>query len=131
MTVFSELEEDLSVELDVMYAERTQILRQTKGEYFASSVAAPDPADLVVGIIDLNPLVVTVQDQSQYDGMQPLLAGIKVHISYDLSVFADRSAWPVQNDLIKALDMEGQPEYKITRAEPDGVGRILCVCVPA
>lgn len=129
-SVFAELEEDLSVELDDVYAEETQIIRQTRGKYFASSAAAAVPEDLVRGIIDLNPLVIQIQDKSQYDGMQPNVVGSKVHVSYDTSLFASRDKWPKQDDVIKALEMDGQPEYKITRADPDGVGRVLCICVP-
>lgn len=130
-TPFANLEKKLSSSIDRMYAENTRIIRKTKGEIFSSVADGSRPPVDVVGVIDINPMTIVAQDQGQYDGFQPSFAANRIHVSYKYGVFADKDEWPRQDDRIVALDRTGTPTYRVTRdAEDDGIGRVLCICVP-
>ncbi|WP_420408693.1 hypothetical protein [Hoeflea sp.] len=130
-TPFADLEILVSDAVDSLMAEPTRIIRKKRGEIFAGTADGARATVDVVGVVDLNPLTVVAQDQGQYDGFQPTLAANKVHVSYKHGVFASRDAWPKQDDRIVALVRAGPPTYRVTKdAEDDGIGRVLCICVP-
>lgn len=131
MSVFAALESGVSNEIDKLYGDPTQIERTIKGNLLAGA-ADPEWTVLeVIGIIDVNPVTVTVQDEGSRDGMRPHLAGEKFHVSYDLSLFQSAALYPKQGDLITAPERSDIPKLRVTRADPDGIGRIVCVCEKA
>lgn len=128
---FADLFEPLvSAAIDDIYGEPTRIFRMVKNQIFAASASGDAPID-VIGVIDVNPVTVTAQDEGSYDGMQPQLAGEKYHVSYDLSLFTVPGTQPVQGSEIEATTRSEIPRLRVTRVDPDGIGRIVCVCSKA
>ena len=130
-SIFSALEKRVSEAVDQLFAERTLIYRQDAGKFFASAENTSEPTIEVVGIIDFNPVAVVAQDRGQYDGFQPVVEGSRIHVSYELDKFPSMDYWPQQNSIIVAPDRPGQPKFKISRVDPDGIGRVICVCLAA
>lgn len=127
-SLFAELEKRVSDAIDQTMGEATRIERLRSNVYFADSADGSRPTTNVVGIIDFNPVAITAQDEGQYDGLQPHLAGERIHVSYATKSFASASHWPRQGDVITALDRDGQPKLKVIRIDQDGIGRFICVC---
>jgi hypothetical protein len=131
-SLFAELETLVSSAVDTVMGERTRIEPQRRGEVFGSSADNSRPILEVVGVVDFNPVAVTAQDEGTYDGFQPQLAGDKIHVSYALSSFPNAAAYPKAGDVIIAVERPGMPKFRLTRdPDHDGVGRMICVCVPA
>jgi len=132
MSIFSELEKLVSDAVDTTMGEPTRILRRKKGEFFAGSEDTSLPPLDIVGVFDFSPVVATVQDKSQYDGFQPSIAAGKVHVSYDIHRFSSPAQHPRQNDeIIATLPAPiGAVRLRITRVDPDYLGRLICVCEP-
>ncbi len=132
-SLFAELEALASSAVDTVMGELTRIDPQGKGDVFAGSADGTRPViDDIVGIVDLSPIVVTAQDEGTYDGFQPQLAGDRIHVSYAESSFPNAAAWPKKGDFIIAKERSGMPKYRLTRdPDRDGIGRFICVCVPA
>lgn len=129
MSDFDEIETLVSEAIDEVYGDEIVIIRTERGEFFTRSQADSD--HVVTGIIDLNPMVIQVQDKSQYDGFQPDVSGQKVHVSIDLDEFSSKADYPDQHDILKVNDGPRKGSYKISaKPQNDGAGRILCVCVP-
>lgn len=131
-TPFADLEKLVSVEVDALMGELTRVVRKVSGQYFSRS-ADGGRADIdVIGVVDYNPIMARPKDQGQYDGFQPGLAADKIHVSYTDSRFASRDAWPVDGDEIWLLDpTRSGVKLRVTRSDPDELGRIVCICVPA
>lgn len=110
--------------VDRLYGELVRVDPQADGR-FTRGAGDPDRASFTaVAIIDLNPDVATAR---QNDGASASLAGDRVHIS-----LASPSL-PVElrkGDRIVAVE-RGERTFIITTVEPDGLGRVLCRCVPA
>lgn len=132
-SLFAELETLVSDAVDTVMGELIRVEPQTKGEVFAGSADPDRPVvDDVVGIVDINPVTVTAQDEGTYDGFQPQLAGERVHISFAESAFSSAAAWPKQGDLLVAKERSGMPKYRLNHPpQRDGIGRFVCICVPA
>lgn len=126
-SLFAELESLVSEAIDTVYGEPTRIERVQKGQVFAGSASSSIDR---IGIVDINPVTVRVQDEGSNDGMQPQLAGEKIHVSYDESSFAAGEVPEVGNKIV-AFTRPGAPAYLVTRVDPDGIGRFICVCKPA
>ncbi len=130
-SIFAALEEMVSEVIDDVYAERTNIVRQEAGTIFSSAASSTRQPIEMIGIVDFNPVLATPVDRGQYDGFQPTIAGTRVHVSYDISKFASVEDLPREKDIILFPDRAGGKEYRITRPpEHDGLGRIVCICVP-
>lgn len=129
-TRFAAAETKVSAAIDGWHGEMTRVSPRAAGQFVAGG---PDPsrseAD-VIGIIDFNPLVARIKDRSEYDGFRPEVEGERVHVTYATSRFASPAAWPRAKDHIEALDRPGSPAFQVVTVEPDGLGRILCKCVP-
>jgi hypothetical protein len=131
-SLFSELETLASAAVDTVMGELIRIDPMKKGEVFASSVDGARQQVTVTAVVDFNPVAVTVQDEGSYDGFQPQLAGDRIHVSIALSSFQGSSQYPQANDVIVALERPGMPKFRLTRApDHDGIGRMVCPCVPA
>lgn len=129
MSEFDDIESLVSETIDETYGDEIVIIRTARGEFFTKSQA--DKTHVVTGIIDLNPMVIQVQDKSQYDGFQPDVSGQKVHISIDLDEFQKQADQPDQHDILEVEKGCNKGRYKISaKPQNDGIGRILCVCVP-
>lgn len=129
MSFFDEIESLASDAIDCTYGDEILIIRTQRGEFFTDSEV--NDAYVIVGIVDLNPMVIQVQDKSQYDGFQPDVSGQKVHVSIDLDEFSSKEDHPDQHDILKVKNGPRKGSYKISaRPQNDGAGRILCVCVP-
>ncbi|RWM29408.1 hypothetical protein [Mesorhizobium sp.] len=130
-TPFAELEKQVSAEIDAHHGELTRVVRKASGQYF-SRVADGGRANVdIIGVLDFNPVMARPKDQGQYDGFQPGVAGDRIHVSYTASRFADRAAWPADGDEIWLLDpVRLGAKLRVTRTDPDGLGRIVCICVP-
>jgi len=132
MSIFSELERLVSDAINTTMGDPTRILRRKKGEYLAGSEDTSLPPIDVIGVFDFNPVIATVQDKSQYDGFQPSIAAGKVHVSYDIHLFPSPAHYPRQNDEIVATlpAPHGAVRLRISRVDPDYLGRLICVCEP-
>ncbi|TIS37509.1 hypothetical protein [Mesorhizobium sp.] len=131
-TPFADLETLVSAEVDALMGEPTRVVRKVPGQYFSRS-ADGSRADVdVIGVVDYNPVMARPKDQGQYDGFQPGVAGDRIHVSYTDSRFADRAAWPADGDEIWLLDPARLGvKLRVTRADADELGRVVCICVPA
>jgi hypothetical protein len=141
MSTFRSLYEPRTSErIDAFYGDQILIERMTKGSYFGA-VADGSRAPLVVtGIIDVNPVTVTLKVEGSYDGLVPQLAGEKYHVSFDIKKFPTTSDLPKPDDLLTAVIVTGIigspvytpdpnfPKLRVTRVDPDGINRIICVC---
>lgn len=128
-TLFARMETAVSAAVDAVHGERTRIVPRGRGEFVRGG---QDPSRVVreiMGVIDFNPITIRAREQSEYDGYRPELDGEKVHVSYTASRLG--SDIPRKDDMIEALDRPGAPKFQIITAEPDGLGRVLCRCVPA
>jgi len=127
-TLFADLEALVSSAVDHFHGERTVIIRQQKGQYFAGSADSSRPPLEKVGVIDKNPVTAAPQDQGAYDGFQPTVGADRYHVSYDKRRFAGRAEGPVQGDFSQPLANASIPKLKVTKPpEDDGSGRILCI----
>ncbi len=131
MTLFADLETLVSAEVDALMAEATRIERKVAGQYFARSADAERPPLEVAGVVDYNPVIARPKDMGQYDGYQPSLAGDRIHVSYTAALFPSRGLWPADGDEIHLLDPKRNGvRLRVTRTDPDELGRIVCICVP-
>lgn len=131
-SLFAELETLASSAVDTVMGELVRIEPMKKGDVFASSADGTRQQVTVTAVVDFNPVAVTVQDEGSYDGFQPQLAGDRIHVSIALSSFPSTSQWPQANDVITLLERSGTPKIRLTRApDHDGIGRMVCPCVPA
>lgn len=128
MSLFAELESLVSNAIDTVHGEATRIVRKKAGKVFSGTADSSRPTKDVIGIPDFNPLVVTTKDEGTYDGFQPQLGADRIHVSYDTSRFDSTAEWPVDGDEIMLLERDGQPVVRVSRVDPDGMGRINCVC---
>jgi len=123
--MFAGLEDLVSAEIDALYGEPTRIEPRAKtSKYLAGSADNTRSNQTVTGIVDFDPVTLISQDTAKYDGMRPSIAGEKIHVSYDLR----HLAWaPKQGDVIVLTDREDDA-LLVSRADHDGLGRIVCVC---
>lgn len=97
-------------------------------------VGAADPSRqslTVLGVVDLDPKAIEVKHKGQYDGYMPDIRGQVIEISIDVAQFMSRAGWPRKDDMLTAITQDGSPAYQVSSTYPDGVGRLVCVCVPA
>lgn len=130
-TLFARMETAVSAAVDAVHGELTRITPMVVGEFVRGG---PDPNRVVrevLGVIDFNPVTIRAREQSEYDGYRPELDGEKVHVSYTVSRLGTPVEMPRKGDVIEALDLPGVPKFQITIVEADGLGRVLCRCVPA
>lgn len=126
MSLFRELESRVSVAIDAMYGDEITIFPRTKGKYSGRQVTGEGLT--VVGIVDVNPITVRIQDENAYDGFSPTIPGEKAHVSFDLSLFASPLLYPEAGDLLMT-PVEGFERLEISGDPlPDGLGRIVCLC---
>lgn len=132
MSIFADLETLVSTEVDAHMGEPTRIVRKVAGQYFSRSADVERAKIDAVGVVDFNPIMARPKDMGQYDGYQPELAADRIHVSYAVTAFRCREEWPAGNDDIVLLDPSRQGRrIRITRVDPDELGRLVCVCVPA
>lgn len=129
-TLFARMETAVSAAVDAVHGERTRISPRLKSEFVRGGLDANRPVREVLGVIDLNPVTIRAREQSEYDGYRPEVDGEKVHVSYTMARLGTPPVMPQDGDLIEALDRPGVPKYRITIVEADGLGRVLCRCVP-
>ncbi|WP_313026790.1 hypothetical protein [Brucella sp.] len=125
---FAEFERLISDRVDDVMGERTLVTHYKKAEFVA---AAPDPEREpleVVGVVDFTPTIPQMQDRGRYDGFIPSLAGDKIIVSYDQYAFKNPSDRPVDGTVIETMDRPQNFRLRVTRADPDELGRIVCVC---
>ena len=130
-SLFAELERLATDAVDTLYGEPVRIERKVGGEFFSGSADSSRPEITVIGIVDLSPMVVAVQDESSTDGFQPTLAGEKIHVSFDEERFATADEKPRENDILVAATRPNSPRFRVSRIDPDGIGRFVCVCQKA
>lgn len=128
-TLFAQMETAVSAAVDHLHMERTRLVPRAPGEFIRGGQDPTRVVREVMGVIDFNPVTIRAREQSEYDGYRPELDGEKVHVSYTASRLG--AFTPRKDDLIEALDRPGVPKFQIITAEPDGLGRVLCRCVPA
>lgn len=126
-SAFAELEKLVSAALDDHHGEQTRLDRRVAGGRFSSAASEEDSVTLV-GVVDFNPVIADPKDRSQYDGFQPVLAGDKAHVSYAVTAFESENDYPKKDDTIVLLE-RGNQALRISRVDPDGLGRLVCVCV--
>lgn len=127
MSVFAYLETIVSGHVDAVFGDPITIMPRRRGE--VSSAADPDrPESTVVGVVDFNPRTISPKGKEQYDAFQPNLAGEKVHVSFDVNVFASAAARPKQGDRLVAHLKEGTFTFEVVSCEEDGLGRLVAPC---
>lgn len=125
---FAEYERLISDRIDDEMGERTLVTHYKKSEFVA---ATPDPEREpfeIVGVIDFTPTIPQMQDRGRYDGFVPSLAGDKISVSYNVGAFKSRSDWPGAGTVIETMDRPENFKLRVTRVDPDELGRIVCVC---
>lgn len=132
-SLFAELETLASAAVDTVMGELIRVEPQTKGDVFSGSADGTRPVlDDIVGIVDINPVTVSAQDEGTYDGFQPQLAGDRIHVSFAESSFQSAASWPKQGDILVAKERSGMPKFRLNHPpQRDGIGRFVCICVPA
>lgn len=129
MSQFAELEALVSAEIDDLYGEPTLIEPMAKtSRYFAGSADGNRAGKNVIGIVDFNPVTLISQDKGKYDGLRPAVAADKIHVSYDETKFPD---WRPQEGDVIVLTERASERLVVTRTDPDGIGRFVCVCARA
>jgi hypothetical protein len=129
VSVFAQLEERASAAVDHVYAERVRIDRKLMRKSAFEAAADDNRTSItVLGVVDINPKTIELADKSEYDGMGAQIRGESVHVSFDLSRFETDDDRPAQGDRLIAEDRSPAPAYRVTRVDPDGLGRIVCVC---
>lgn len=153
-SLFAGYESLVSEAIDGVWGDITRIVRRQSGQQFFAGPANGPFVD-VVGIVDINPVTVRQQDEGSYDGFIPQLPGESYHVSYDLTNLRAAGYQPKKDDEIICLSQDeganlspltglsmaqvlANPALapltmtlKVTRADPDGLGRIICVCTKA
>lgn len=130
-TLFARMETAVSAAVDAIHGELTRITPMVAGEFVRGGLDPNRVVREVLGVIDFNPVTIRAREQSEYDGYRPELDGEKVHVSYTVSRLGTPVEMPRKGDVIEALDLPGVPKFQITIVEADGLGRVLCRCVPA
>jgi hypothetical protein len=130
-SAFADIERLVSEVVDDVYGETVRItgMKPGAGDYGAQAEDNGRPFFDVTAIVDFNPVAVAVTDEGQFDGQQPFVAAQKAHVSIDTALLD----WaPRRGDKI-SLTSRSPVEHFILHREPDedGLGRIVCVCVPA
>ncbi|MEN5278068.1 hypothetical protein ABE527_14080 [Brucella sp. TWI432] len=125
---FAEFERLISDRVDDVMGERTLVTYYKKAEFVAESVDLEREKLEIVGVVDFTPTVPQMQDRGRYDGFVPSLAGDKISVSYNVGAFKSRSDWPVVGTVIETMDRPENFKLRVTRADPDELGRIVCVC---
>ncbi len=126
---FAILETLVSAEVDAMYGEGTRIHPMAAGRVSRIADGAREAFN-AVGVVDFNPILAKPQDMGQYDGYQPTVAADRIHVSYSEPAIAGGDVR--QDDEIELLSAHRNGQrLRITRIDPDGLGRRVCVCVPA
>lgn len=127
-SLFAELETRVSAEVDRVYAERTSIRPRVKTQHFGSVADADKQQIEVLGVVDFNPVVAQPRDLGQYDGFQPKLTGDRIIVSYTATLFTPETMPKDGYEIV--LVERNDKVLSISRVEPDGLGRVVCVCTP-
>lgn len=125
---FAEFERLISDRVDDVMGERTLVTYYKKAEFVAETADAEREPLEIVGVVDFTPTVPQMQDRGRYDGFVPSLAGDKIVVSYDEHLFQTFADRPVAGTVIETLDRPKNFKLRVTRADPDELGRIICVC---
>lgn len=125
---FAGLERLVSEAVDATMGEPTRVVPRANGTYFSGPADGARAPITIAGVVDYNPVTIVSKDTGKYDGMRPVVAGDRLHVSYDVKNFPD---WkPREGDVIELIDRPGSPSANVSRVDPDGLGRIVCVCTP-
>lgn len=125
---FAEFERMISDRIDDVMGERTLVTHYKKSEFVAESADPEREPFEVVGVVDFTPTIPQMQDRGRYDGFVPSLAGDKIIVSYDEHRFQNLADRPVAGAVIETLDRPKNFTLRVTRVDPDELGRIVCVC---
>jgi hypothetical protein len=126
---FSELERLVSAAVDETMSERIRIEPKAPGQYLSGSADPNRAPMIVVGAPDFDPVTLIAKDTGKYDGLRPAVSGEKLHVSFDEARFP---TWkPRKGDALVFIDRPNQPTVSVTRVDPDGFGRFVCICTPA
>ncbi len=128
-SLFSDLEKRVSEAVDGLYGEAVCIEPRKAGRQLASAEDLSRPPTETWGVVDFNPVVAKPKDMGQYDGYQPTVSADRIIISFDDDKLPADTA---PNDWIRLLDPDRKGlTFRIVRMDPDGLGRIVCACVPS
>jgi hypothetical protein len=126
MSEFAALERLVSDAIDGHFGESTRLEPKAKTRYLAGAADADRDPMTLTGIVDFDPVALVAQDLGKYDGMRPSVQSERIHVSYDAASF---TTWlPRANDVIVLLERPDTPRVRVSRAEPDHLGRIVCMC---
>lgn len=116
--------------LDGAFGEPLLIRPQAPARYVAGGDDPDRPAFTVVGILDMPASTVIPEGSHAYGGNRPQIDVPAIKIDFDVRVFSGEDQWPRQGDRIQATSRPGQPEFEVTAALPDGIGRVTFKAVP-
>lgn len=132
-SAFHRYEDRLSEKADRLMGEPVSIIAHTKSGLMGSKIDETKGIITKTAIVDFDPIVAAPKYAKSRDGFQPSVNGSEVHVSFDLSVFEDEDEQPKSGSDGTKLRLD-DPErdgmvLTISRIDPDGIGRIVCVCV--
>lgn len=127
---FAALERLVTEAVDSHFGEPVRWVPKKQGRYFGRSADADRAEAALIGVVDFNPVTVVVQDKGKYDGGRPAVAADRVHVSFDDAQFAN--GYPREGDTLVLLGAGRKDEaLRVSRTDPDGLGRLVCVCARA
>jgi hypothetical protein len=130
-SIFADLERLATGAIDDVYGETVRVtgMKPGAGDYGGEAEDDGRPSFDVTAIPDFNPVAATVTDEGQFDGRQPFVAAERVHVSIDAAVL---NWMPRKHDKISLISRSPVEHFVLSREpDEDGLGRIVCVCVPA
>ena len=130
MSIFAGFERLITGAVDKYMGEPILIEPRLVGGYVKGPADVSRSTLTVIGLVDLNPVVLETKRKGKYDAYEPDLLGQRVHVSMDAAQFMARSLWPTKGDNLTAITMDGTPKWQVSAVEPDGLGRFVCICVP-
>jgi len=128
---FAEFERLITGAVDEYMAEPILFEPYLAGAFVSGSADPSRQTLTVLGIIDLQPKAIETKHKGMYEGYMPDMRTQVIEISIDVAQFTSRAGWPRKDDKLTAITQDGSPAYQVSATYPDGMGRLVCVCVPA
>lgn len=124
---FHDIERAVSAACDETFGERTSIVPQLTGGYV---VAGPDPMRAPFearGVVHIETRAVETRGSRRGEADTGQLQSPMASVSYAETSLV--GAWRA-GDLIQLLDRAGQPVFRVSRCDRDGMGRIIVTMLP-
>jgi hypothetical protein len=114
--------------LDNFYGEPLQIVPWVEGDVLAGAADPAAPPFAVVGILDVPTKVDRVEGAASVVGARSDLVSPVPRVDFAATQFPPNHL-PQEGWRVVALERAGQPQYRVSSVEPDGLGRIICALI--